>query len=461
MGTMTNTDDLPAFDAPPLIQLLRWVRTPFALLDEGQARFGDTFTLCLPPLSKPLVVLADPEAVRDAFALDAAQVNAGEANAILKPVFGAHSLFLLDGAEHARHRKMMLPAFHGDRMYAYGTTMLDIAHDAIDRMPVGSRFPLLRELQGITMRTMLRNVLGVEQSARASELASDMILMLDAGTSPARLLAGVVLAPLMEWKPARQSPLGRLAGLATRAEVILGEEIRRARRQGSSGGTSVLAMMVDARDEAGEALGEDEIHDELRTLLLAGYETTATALAWAMRWILADPPLIARLVEEIGTAEGDPAKIAQLNLLDATIKESMRLQPAVPNVARILKAPAKLGRTRLAAGTLVAPAVYLVHRRGSIYPRPDAFDPDWFLGRKAAPWEWLPFGGGLRRCIGAAFATYQMKMVLAALLPRLVMRLATDRVTPVRRAVTIMPSDGLPVVVDAVHRRVPTAPSSR
>jgi cytochrome P450 len=443
----------PGFDSHPAVQMLRWIRDPFGLLEEGQARFGDAFTLRLPRLPTPMVVLADPEAIKDVFALGPDQADTGKANAILKPIFGEHSLFLLDGAEHARQRKMMLPAFHGDRMHAYGCTMLEMAHDAIDAMPVDRSFPLLRPMQAITMQTMLRTVFGVEQSPRSTELAADLTRMMDAGTRPLRIVGALLVLPLMQHDLVRNSPLGRIMGLATRAEGILRGEIRRGREQGTAGRSDVMAMMLDARDDAGEALGEDEIHDELLTLLLAGYETTATALAWAMRCILPDRSLVARLRDEIATAGGDPMKIARLELLDATVKESMRLQPAVPNVARVLRGPAKLGRTELPAGALVAPAIYLVHRRASLYPEPGSFRPERFLGWKPAAWEWLPFGGGSRRCIGAAFALYEMKMVLAALLPRVDMRLATDKVRPVRRAVTITPSDGLGVVVTAKRSR--------
>ncbi len=212
-------------------------------------------------------------------------------------------------------------------------------------------------------------------------------------------------------------------------------------------------MLLDARDEAGRPLTEDEVHDELITLLIAGHETTATSLAWALRWILPDRSLVARLRDEIASAGGDAARIAKLELLDATVKEALRLQPIIPIVGRVLQRPMKLGGVDLAPGTMVAPAVYLVHQRPSLYPEPRAFRPERFLSFKPGPSEWLPFGGGLRRCIGAAFAIYEMKMVLAALLPRVDARLAGDRVRMVRRGITLAPSGGLPIVVTARRPR--------
>jgi len=437
----------PAFALHPALQMVRWIRDPFALLEEGQARYGDAFALRLPRLSQPVYILADPEAVKDVFGLGPDQAHAGKANVILKPLVGEHSLLLLDGAEHIRQRKMMLPAFHGERMQAYGNTMLDMAHDAIDRMPVGAAFPVHRAMQTITLQVILRTVFGVDQGPRFAELADVLTRMLDAGMDP------ILLFPLMHTDYGRYSPWGRFLRLMARADAIIRAEVGRGREHGIAGRTDVLAMMLDARDEKGRSLGVDELRDELMTLLTAGHETTATALAWALRWILPDASLAARLRAEIATAEGDPAKITKLELLDATVKEVMRLQPVVPNVARMLQEPARLGGIDFPAGTFVAPSIYLVHRRVSLYPEPQSFRPERFLGFKPAAWEWLPFGGGLRRCIGAAFAIYEMKMVLAALLPRVEMRLATESVRPVRRAVTITPSGGLRVVVTARRSR--------
>jgi cytochrome P450 len=438
----------PGFDSLPAIQMLRWIREPFALLEEGQTRFGDAFTLRLPRLPLPIVVLSDPEAVKDVFGLGPDQAHAGKANFILKPLLGDHSLLLLDGAEHIRQRKMMLPAFHGERMHAYGKTMIEMAHDSIDHMPIGRPFPVHRPMQSVTLQVILRTVFGVEEGPRFAELADVLTRMLDTGTKP------ILLFPVMHKDYGRFSPWGRFLRFAAQAEGIIRAEIRRGREQGTKGRTDVLAMMLDARDEAGEGLSEDEIHDELLTLLVAGHETTATALAWALRWILPDASLTGRLRAEMATADGDPAKLAKLELLDATVKESMRLQPVIPNVGRVLQEDMKLGSTEFPAGTIVAPSIYLVHRRPSIYREPATFRPERFLGWKPAAWEWLPFGGGLRRCVGAAFAIYEMKMVLAALIPRVEMRLATDKVKPVRRAVTMTPSKGLPVMVTAKRSRV-------
>lgn len=435
---------------PAAVQVLRWLRNPFAVMDACQARFGDTFTLRLPMVANGLVLVSNPDVVKEVFALGPDEGHAGKANLILQPFVGKHSLLLLDGAEHLRQRKMMLPAFHGERMHGYGLSMLELAHDSIDQWPVGERFPAHRPMQAITLQVIIRTVFGIGEGPRFLELADVLTRALNAGAWPGLFFT------FMQRDLGPYSPWGRFLRLMTRASAILRGEIRRGLQVGSAGRTDVLAMLLEARDEAGDPLTEDEIHDELVTLLVAGHETTATSLAWALRWILPDRALVGRLRDEIATASGDPPRIAKLELLDATVRESLRLQPIVPVIGRVLQQPMRFAGLELPAGAAVAPAIYLVNRRPALYPEPDRFYPERFLTFKPAPWEWLPFGGGLRRCIGAAFAVYEMKMVLAAMLPRVDARLATDHVRPSRRGITITPSGGLPIVVTG-HRPRPAA----
>ncbi|MGH7435647.1 MAG: cytochrome P450, partial [Polyangiaceae bacterium] len=414
----------PGPEGHPMVNMARWLRDPFRFLDLARAQYGDTFTMRIGVLTA--VIVSEPDAVKQVFALGPDEGHAGEANFILKAFLGPSSLLLLDGAPHQRHRKMMQPAFHGERMNAYGRTMIDLASASIDRWPVGETFAVHKPLQSVTLDVIIRTVFGVEDGPRFVRLAELLKGVLDAGASP------MLLFPFLQRNLGPLTPWARLMKAGEASSEILREEIRAGRGRGTAGRTDVLAMMLDARDESGQPLSEDEVHDELVTLLLAGHETTATSLAWALRWILPDPALIARLREEIATAGGEPERIVKLPLLDATVKESLRLQPIVPVVARVLKQPMRIGGVDFAAQTIVAPSVYLVHQRPSLYPDPTRFHPDRFLSFKPSTSEWIPFGGGLRRCIGAAFAVYEMKMVLATLLPRVDARLAQDGVRVVR-----------------------------
>ncbi len=427
-----------------MLQMLRWIRTPFEMLDEAHGEFGDAFTLRLPMIPGGFVALADPALIKDVFALGPDEAHAGEANVVLKPFLGSHSLLLLDGAEHLRHRKMILPPFHGERMHAYGKTMIDLANDAVDRMPVGRTFRVHTPMQALTMGIIVRTVFGVEEGPRFSELSDLLARALDASAWPGMLF------PAMQHDLGPLSPWGRWKRLRDRASTLIRAEIARARKaRGAGSRTDVLSMLTATE------LSDDEVHDELVTLLVAGHETTATSIAWALRWLLPNRKLQGELRDEIATADGDPAKIAKLELLDDVVKETLRLQPVIPMVVRLLKEPLKLGGWELPRGALVAPAIYLVHRRASIYPRPREFDPRRFRTFKPAAWEFLPFGGGLRKCVGAAFAMYEMKMVLATLLPRVEMHLARTDVRVARRSITLTPSHGLPVIVTSKTR--PTA----
>jgi cytochrome P450 len=434
------------------LDVIRWVKNPFPVMARLQARYGDAFTLGLPGMPYPIVVVSDPDVVKDVFALGPDEGHAGKTNALLEPLLGTRSLFLLDGPEHVRHRKMMLPALHGERMHGYGRAMLALANDAIDGWQVGTAFAAQGAMQAITLAIVIRTVFGIEAGPRFATLADVLARMLEAGASP--LLA----FPFMQRDLGPLSPWGRFVRLAGESGHILRAEIRDGRAAGTSSRTDVLAMLLEARDDGGAPLGEDELHDELVTLLTAGHETTATALAWALRWILADPALVGRLREEIATADGDPQRIAQLGLLDAAVKESLRLQPVIAMVGRVLQRDKELGGLSLPRGAMVAPAIYLVHHRPSLYPDPDRFRPERFATFRPAPSEWIPFGGGLRKCIGAAFAIYEMKMVLASVLTRVDASLASQRIGATRRGVTMTPSEGLPVVVTA---RRPRASSSR
>jgi cytochrome P450 len=435
----------PGSQQNQLLSLVRWIQRPFELLESNKEKYGYVFTLPLPFVapaqtreknpSDKLVVVAEPSLIKEIFALGPDDAHAGEANVVLRPFLGTHSLLLLDGEQHLRHRKMILPSFHGERMLAYGQTMIDLAHDAIDRLPVGRPFRAHRPLQSITMQIIVRTVFGVDEGPRFAELASVLTRALDASAWPG------LIFPILQRDLGPLSPWGRWLRLRARASELIRAEIARGRAARGRGRADVLSMMLETE------LTDDEVHDELVTLLVAGHETTATSLAWALRLLLPNRKLVGELRDEIEGAGGDPAKIARLELLDDVTKETLRLQPVIPMVGRVLQHPMRVGTWDLPRGALVTPAIYLVHRRPELYPNPTAFDPRRFRTFKPAAWEFLPFGGGLRKCVGASFAIYEMKMVLAALIPRVEMHLARQDVRVARRSITLTPSNGLPVMI--------------
>lgn len=434
----------PSAPYPPLVQAYKFVTTPTEFLDECAARFGPMFRLRLPNY-RDVMVTTHPELVKRLFAMSGDEAHAGEANEPLAPMLGRHSVLLLDGKEHMRHRKLLLPPFHGERMHAFGRAMLELTRASVERWPDGGAFALHPHLQRITLEVIVRTVFGVDEGPRFAKLADTLAEALDiAAWAP-------LMFPIFQKDLGPLSPWGRFLRLRRRATAMMQEEIDRARRA-PSGRTDVLAMLAQARDEAGAPMTDEEIQDELSTLLIAGHETTATALAWCLHHLSLDQPLQARLAAELAACGGDPERIARSELAERVVKEALRLRPVVPMVGRVIQAPVSALGYDFPKGTLLACSIYLVHRSPALYPDPGRFDPERFASFRPAPHEYFPFGGGIRRCIGAAFAVYEMKMVLAEVLSRRAIEAVDARVKVVRRAVTFSPDTG--VVVRAPHRRL-------
>jgi cytochrome P450 len=417
-----------------------WLRTPYAYLEELSREFGDAFRL--PLVRFTISVFSNPEHVREIFADSGDVLAAGRVNRVLAPLLGDRSVLMADGKDHLRKRKLLLPPFQGERMQTYGRAMLDFADDAIDAFPYGAPFPLHAPMQDLTLRIIIRTVFGFT-GPRAETMAQRVKAVLELGAWTPMIL------PFMQFDLGPLSPYGRFKLASAASDELLYAEIARRRKDGSRG-ADILSLMLDARDEAGEPMPAAELRDELVTLLVAGHETTATALTWAMRWLLAAPELLAELTGELEALGPDPtpAEIAKNELLDGVVREALRLVPVVPMVGRMLEKPAVVGGYELDRGEVVGCAVYLAHRRPDDYPDPERFDPRRFSRRKLSPAEYLPFGGGVRRCIGMAFALYEMKMVLARLVTRTRLRLVSSDVAQVRRSVTITPAKGLPVVLE-------------
>jgi cytochrome P450 len=384
------------------------------------------------------VIAGDPGIAKEVFTGSPDDLHAGAGNVILKPVLGSRSVLLLDGPEHLRQRKLMLPSFHGERMRAYGELMGEIADRHIDAWPVGRRFSVRASTQAITLEIILRTVFGLEDAGQVEQMAAPLRRLLDSTTHPARLL---LLQFTSSERGGPRSPWGRIRALMAPADQMIYDEIaaRRAQLEEGAERDDILSLLLAARDEDGQPLTDRELRDELMTLLLAGHETTATALAWTLERLVRHPEALERLRDEARDGDG-----ASADYLDATIKETLRLRPVVPGVIRRLQRPLEIGGMALPAGVHIAPSIYLIHRRPDIYPEPGAFRPERFLGeRTPSTYEWLPFGGGIRRCLGASFALYEMRIVLTAILRRASLEPAHDAGEPiVRRFVTFTPKQG-------------------
>ena len=431
---MPTTHALPPGPASPtLVQGLQYALRPARFFATCGDRYGETFTMRLPVAPSTVVMFTNPEAIREIFAGDEDDLRGGESSTALRPLLGASSILALDGAHHERQRRLMMPPFHGERMLAYGDTMRAIADRAIERWPIGQPFPIHREMQAITLEVIMRTVFGAE-GARLDTLRTLL-----------QRFARIATNLLWLWPPLQVdlgplSPWGRLVRTRRELDAFLFAEFVRRRAEGVAGRDDVLSLLLAARDEKGEPMSDAELRDQMMTLLFAGHETTATSLAFAFHNVLRHPAVLDRLRAEL--AQGKPEYV------EATAKETLRLNPIVSEVGRVLARPMRIGGWDLPAGVAATPCIYLTHRRPDLWPEPERFDPERFIGRRPSPYEYFPFGGGVRRCLGMAFALFEMKVVLGEVLSRVELRLAPGyRMQPVRRSITLAPSQGMPVVV--------------
>jgi cytochrome P450 len=414
-------------------QAVTWIRRPGDLLDECSQRYGDPFTLHLWRLP-PIVVLSDPGAVRDVFRGDPQVLRSGEANAALQAALGTRSLLLLDGSEHLRERRMMLPPFHGERMRAYGELMQAVAERSVRAWPAGRPFEVAPHTRGIALEVIMRAVFGVEDPRRLERLGRALRRFLDTATKPWRVFVLFAIKPggptMRLWRRYSYEirPIDRMLAEEIRERR---EDPRRAER------ADILSMLLEATDEDGRPLDDEHLRDELMTLLVAGHETTATALAWAMTHLAREPAAAER-------AATDDA------FLEAVVKETLRLHPITAFAAvRETKAPVEIGGRNYPAGIRLAPCSHLLHRRPDVYPEPHAFRPERFLDSATGTYTWIPFGGGPRRCLGASFAMFEMATVLRAVLRAGALRApepGPER--DIRRGLTLAPARGGRVVFE-------------
>ena len=431
--------ELPAGPrAPRFIQMLQWIFRPIPFMRSCAETYGNAFTIRF-IATPPMVFISEPAAIKQVFTGDPANLQAGRANRVLKPIVGSNSILMLDGARHRRERKLLMPPFHGQRMRLYSQMMCEIVDRSIDSWPIGSSFPIHSQMQEITLDIILRAVFGVGEGEQRWRLRRWMVEALRmAGRNPLYLVAA--------WN--------RLTRIRREIDRLLYAEIARRRVAAQGDASDIMTLLVAARDEEGQPMSDEEIRDELVTMLVAGHETTATSLAWTIHSLLQNPEVLeaarAEVAQIIGEGQQRPApspeQIAALEYLEAVIKETARLHPVVPIVVRRLERDTPIGDYKIQAGNIVAPCIYLTHRRPDLWPDPELFNPDRFVGRRIDPYTFFPFGGGTRHCLGAAFASYEMKIVLARLLSRVSLRSDGDQtVRVVRRGITFAPSGGVPV----------------
>lgn len=413
-------DTLPGGPRLPVsLQTAAWIISPWRFMERSAARYGDIFTMRLAG-EGTWVMVSHPDAVREVFTAPPELMQAGVANRVLLPVVGANSVLLLDDDAHREQRQLLVPPFRGNHLQCYADTMTAIAENEIARWPRDEPVLLHSRMQALTLEIILRAVFGFSKDGRLDQLRAELVRVLTTTAGgPGRLLLLVLSPERMRAALTRK--------LLSGVDRLLTAEIHDRRREGDlDARDDVMSMLLRARHANGQPLSDVEIRDELMTLLLAGHESTATGLAWAAERVVRHPDVHFRVIEEF--------KAGGHEFLDAVVTETLRLLPVFSLIPRRLKAPMEIGGVQLPAGMTVVASVYLMHRRPEIYPDPEQFRPERFLAERAGTYTWIPFGGGVRRCLGAAFALFEMRVVLSALFGNYRVRPVDAKREPSRRA---------------------------
>ncbi len=436
----TRTPSLPPGPrAHPLVQTLAWALAPTWLMDRCARAIGESFTLTFWPSGMQIVMVSGPEAVKDVFTAPGDVAPSAAGSSPVRPVMGPSSVIVLTGPEHMRQRKLLLPPFHGERMREYERTIIEETRRDTAGWPLARPMRLQERTRAITLEVILRAVFGVE--AERMDRLRRAISGLLAPVHPVRLMLLALSRPSIE------RPTGAFGAALDELDAVIYDELTRRREQADlAARTDILSLLMQARDERGEPMTDDELRDELVTLLLAGHETTATSVAWAIERLVRHPDKLARLQAEI-----DAGPDAGEEYMTAVVNETLRVRPVVPIVARMLTSELDVGGRTLPAGTRVTPSIYLTNRNARVYDEPDRFVPERFLQGAPDTFAWIPFGGGIRRCIGASFAQLEMKLMLRTILAEL--EPSVPRAGRIRRgewsrrrAITLVPARGARVV---------------
>jgi cytochrome P450 len=423
-------------------------------------RYGDLFQVDVGLTENPLVLTSHPEAIQQLFSWNYLQFDSGKALArIIRPMAGAYSIGALDGAEHMRQRRLLLPPFHGKSIQGYRGLIGNLTRQAMAEWPQGSTRPISEVLKDITLQVILQAVFGIHRGERYEKLRTLFSDMMDGKAFP--FGAALLYFEFLQVDLGPRSPWGKFLALKRQIDGLLYSEIEERRRCRDTGRTDVLSLLMAARDEQGEAMSDTELRDQLLTLLHSGHSTTNASLSWAFYLIHSHPAVRDRLQAELDGLDGpiEAGEAERLPYLQAVIQETLRMYPvSLLALARISKEPTELLGYRFPTGTVFVPAIYLTHRRADLYPEPGCFRPERFLERQYGPHEFLPFGGGSRMCIGYAFAQLQMKLILATVLAHWELSLADGRPEqPGRRGLGgVKPAGGVPMVL-AARRMSPTA----
>lgn len=437
---------------PSLLQTLHLIAQPTKFLTNCFHRYGDTFTLrALGLNSPPVVFFSNSQTIQDLFTLPAEKFDFAKATHVFQPLMGNHSVILQQGRSHQRQRQLLLPPFHGTRLKAYGELICQISEEVTAHWQPNTTISIHHYMPDITLHIILRVVFGIAPGERYHKLKELLSSLMEDITTP--LYSSLFFFPPLQLDLGAWSPWGNFLRRRQKIDDLIYAEIKQRRDEADDSREDILSMLMSARDDNGEPMTDVELRDQLVSLLLLGYETTAAALTWAFYLIHSSPQVLEKLLQELDNLDGmlNPEVIARLPYLGAVCSETLRIYPiGLICVPRMVKnEPLQVGNYKFDVGTILVPCIYLAHRQKKVYPEPEKFKPERFLENKFSPYEYFPFGGGSRGCIGATFSMYEMKLIIATILSRFRLSLANKKpVKPVRRGITIVPSGDVPMVVN-------------
>jgi cytochrome P450 len=434
----------PGPHLPHLFQTAQIIAQPIQLLNACARRYGDIFTLRVLGIhSPPVVFVSDPQAIQAIFTTLASQLALGQVTYVFRPLTGSNSLIMHQGRQHQRQRQLLMPALHGEQLPHYASMIRTIAMRQLSTWQPGDVVDIRQAMAEISLDVILRVVFGLDPGPRYHQLKPLLSRLLDYATAP--LTSVQFFLPLLQRNLGRWSPWGRFQHLITQIDAVIYAEIQERRLQKHQQ-SRVLDLLIAAEDEAGRPMSDCELRDQLMTLLLLGHETTASALTWAMYWLHSQPETLAYLTTELqAAAPQDGIALTQLPYLKAVCAEALRIYPiALIAQPRVAKTTLTLANYSLPAGTVLVPSIYGAHRRPQTYPNPERFQPDRFLTQTFSPYEYLPFGGGSRQCIGMALSLFEMKLILATVLSHCQLTIAPPlnqphQIRASRRGITFVP----------------------
>jgi cytochrome P450 len=445
--------------SPPLVQMVQWMADPIGYMETAAQRYGDIFTTQVGWNLGPHVFVSNPQAIGQIFMGEPKQFSPFHEvfKNYAKAFVGERSLVRMEGQSHRRQRQLLMPPFHGERMQAYGAKICSITEGVMNRLGQNKSFKAYDSMLDISLEVIFQVVFGLQSGERGSQLKQLLRAWLDTVSSP----AGVTLlfVPFLQKDLGVLTPWRDFQNLTKELNQLLYAEIRERRQQKDSSGTDILTLLLSVKDSENVGMTDEELYNELVTLLVAGHETTATAMAWMLYWVHSHPEVHNKLLEELDTLDDfpDPMAISRLPYLTAVCSETLRIYPPISlNFPHLVREPIELMGYPLAPGTTVVTCIYLTHHRQDLYPEPDRFKPERFLGRQFSLYEYFPFGGGSRRCLGAALAQLEMKLVVATILLRYQLRLFDNHIVRPQNRLTVVlgPAGGVKMVLQGERRRI-------